>query len=193
MFRAQVYIILLALLAVLVIFGIFMVVLLRSERPGPINIIFPTTTPVPITPTPTLNLSPTPSSSLETLSILVYFINNSQSGNDCNQVVAVQRTIPKTQAVARTSLEELLQGPTNEEMQGGFTTAIPSNVKIRNLSIDSDGTANVDFSEDLEDGVGGSCRVAAIREQITETLLQFDTIKNVVISINGRTGDILQP
>jgi len=45
----------------------------------------------------------------------------------------------------------------------------------------------------LQYQVGGSCRVSAIRAQIIETLKQFSTVKNVVISINGRTEDILQP
>ncbi len=52
---------------------------------------------------------------------------------------------------------------------------------------------SVDFDETLEKAVGGSCRVAAIRSQITKTLLQFPSFKKVIISINGRTEDILQP
>ncbi|MBU3925210.1 GerMN domain-containing protein, partial [Patescibacteria group bacterium] len=55
------------------------------------------------------------------------------------------------------------------------------------------GIAKVDFDERLEFQAGGSCRVAAIRAEITETLKQFPTVNNVVISINGRTEDILQP
>ena len=34
---------------------------------------------------------------------------------------------------------------------------------------------------------------AAIRVQITETLEQFPTVDSVIISIDGRTEDILQP
>lgn len=33
----------------------------------------------------------------------------------------------------------------------------------------------------------------AIREQIEKTLLQFETIDDVVISINGETEEVLQP
>jgi V8-like Glu-specific endopeptidase len=36
-------------------------------------------------------------------------------------------------------------------------------------------------------------RVTAVRAQITETLRQFDTVNNVVISVEGRTEDVLQP
>jgi spore germination protein GerM len=56
-----------------------------------------------------------------------------------------------------------------------------------------DGVAKVDFNEQLEYEVSGSCRVSAIRAQITETLKQFPTVKEVIISIDGRTEDILQP
>jgi len=45
----------------------------------------------------------------------------------------------------------------------------------------------------LEFQVGGSCRVSAIRAEIIQTLKQFSTIKEVIISINNRTEDILQP
>ena len=51
----------------------------------------------------------------------------------------------------------------------------------------------VDFDAQLEEGMGGSCRVSAVRAQITETLLQFSEARNVVISVDGRIEDILQP
>jgi len=131
------------------------------------------------------------------LSINVYF-NNDQLDPEysCNKVFPVERIIPKTQAVARAALEELLKGPTAEEKTNGYVSNINQGVKIQNLTIDPStggGTAKVDFDEQLEYQVGGSCRVAAIRAQITETLKQFSTVQNVIISINGRTEDILQP
>lgn len=134
----------------------------------------------------------------ETLEIKVYFGNNQivarQDSPDytCEKVLAVNRIIPKTEAVARAALEELLEGPAASEKEQGFFTSINSGVKIQKLIIEN-GTANVDFDEQLEKGVGGSCKVAAIRAQITQTLRQFSTVKNVIISINGRTEDILQP
>jgi spore germination protein GerM len=64
--------------------------------------------------------------------------------------------------------------------------------KVQKLTV-ADGVADVDFNEKLEEGVGGSCMVAAIRAQITETLKQFYSVEQVIISINGRTEDILQP
>ncbi|MDP2741571.1 MAG: GerMN domain-containing protein [bacterium] len=132
----------------------------------------------------------------EMVKVNVYFNVVSQLGEDytCENVLPAERIIPKTQAPATAALEELLKGPTSTEKtsEGGYSTSINSGVKIKSLTIEN-GTAKIDFDEQLEFQVGGSCRVSAIRAQITETLKQFSTIKNVIISINGRTEDILQP
>ena len=129
----------------------------------------------------------------ETTKVKVYF-NNSQLDLEasCNKVFAVERGVSKTSAVGRAALEELLKGPTVSEKGSGFFTSINSGVKIQGLSIEN-GAAKADFDKQLESAVGGSCRVAAIRAQITQTLKQFPTVKEVIISINGRTEDILQP
>jgi len=129
----------------------------------------------------------------ETMTVKIYFNNDKLDPEfSCHKVFPVEREIPKTLAVARAALLELLKGPTEEEKARGFLTNINPGVKIQNLVIES-GVAKVDFDEQLEFQVGGSCRVAAIRAEITETLKQFPTIKEVVISINGRREDILQP
>lgn len=126
--------------------------------------------------------------------VKVFFGNSKIDPNveECNKVYPVTRMITPTEAVARASLEELLKGITDEEKSQGFFTTINPGVTIKSLNIEN-GIADVDFDEKLGEGVGGSCKVAAIRAQISETLKQFDTVKEVVISINGRTEDILQP
>lgn len=129
----------------------------------------------------------------ETTTVKVYFNNNKLDPEiSCNKVFPVDRIIPKTLGIARAALEELLKGPTEEEKAKGFFTSINPGVKIQSLSI-NDGLAKIDFDPQLEFQVGGSCRVSAIRAQITQTLKQFPTVNEVLISINGRTEDILQP
>lgn len=129
----------------------------------------------------------------EIMTVKVYFNNNNLDPEfSCNEVFPVEREVPKTQAVARAALEELLKGVRLEEQNQGFFTSINPNVKIQSLVIENN-TAKVDFDDQLEFQVGGSCRVSAISAQIRETLKQFSTVKEVVISINGRTEDILQP
>lgn len=130
---------------------------------------------------------------VETIKVKVFFNNNKLDPEfSCNKVFPAEREIVKTQAVARMSLEELLKGPTENEKSDGFFTSINPGVKIQKLTIEN-GVVEVDFDEQLEFQVGGSCRVAAIRAQITETLKQFPTVNEVIISISGRTEDILQP
>ncbi len=130
---------------------------------------------------------------IETTKVKIYFNNNKLDPEiSCNKVFPVEREVSKTAAVAHAALEELLAGATISELSQGFMTSINSGVKIQKLIIEN-GVAKVDFDQTLESAVGGSCRVSAIRAQITETLKQFPTVQNVIISINGRTEDILQP
>jgi len=128
--------------------------------------------------------------SQETMSLSVFFSQNNPS--DCSNVAATSRTVLKTKETGYIALHELLKGPATLEKVKGFRTSIPDNVRINSLNI-SDGVARADFSPELEVGVAGSCRVTAIRSQITQTLKQFPSVKDVVISIGGRTEDILQP
>ncbi len=128
------------------------------------------------------------------MTVKVFFSNSifDPEVMDCQKNFAVDRTIPKTLAVARAALEQLLAGPTDAEKAEGYFTSINPGVKIQSLVV-ANGIASVDFDGQLEFQVGGSCRVAAIASQIRETLKQFPTVTDVVISINGRTEDILQP
>lgn len=136
-----------------------------------------------------------PETSEELMTIKI-FLSDSRFVNepyfDCSRTIAVERKVPKTLAVAKVATEVLLRGATQEEINQGFISSINSGVRIQSLIIENS-TAKVDFDEQLEFQVGGSCRVVAIRSQITETLKQFQTVDGVTISIDGRTEDILQP
>jgi spore germination protein GerM len=135
-----------------------------------------------------VNFSP-----VEQMTVKAFFSNNNLDPEiSCTKVFPVERNVPKTEAVARAALEELLKGVTNEEKDQGYFTSINPGVQIQKLTIE-DGIAQVDFDQTMEEGMGGSCRVSAIRAEITETLKQFPTVKEVIISVGGRTEDILQP
>ena len=130
---------------------------------------------------------------VETTKIKIYF-NNSKLDPEftCVKVFPVEREIPKTAAVARAAVEELLKGPTEQEKAQNYITNINPGVKIQKLVIEN-GIAKIDFDAEMERAVGGSCRVGAIRSQITQTLKQFSNVKEVAISIDGRIEDALQP
>lgn len=122
------------------------------------------------------------------------FWGNTKYSNEsnCSVVYPSERHIRKTQSTARAALEELIKGPMTIEKTQGFYTSINEGVAIQKLSIVKN-VARVDFTKKLEEQVGGSCRVAAIRAQITRTLKQFPTITDVIISIDGKVDTILQP
>uniref|UniRef100_A0A7C4M0L4 GerMN domain-containing protein n=1 Tax=candidate division CPR3 bacterium TaxID=2268181 RepID=A0A7C4M0L4_UNCC3 len=129
------------------------------------------------------------------LNLQVFFGNSEKNPNsqDCSKVYPILRRVAYTKSQqAEKAIEELVLGPTNDESEKGYFTSINMGVKLNKITIKS-GTAYVDFDETLQSGVGGSCRVTAIRAQITETLKQFPNISKVEILIDGKTEDILQP
>ena len=130
----------------------------------------------------------------ETMVVKVYFSNSQKDPQalHCEEVYPVERYIPKTVAVIRAALEELLKGPNDIEIEQGCFTSINQGVEVQSLAVE-DGVAKIDLNTQLEYQVGGSCRVQAIRAQITETLKQFPEVQEVIISIDGRIEDILQP
>ncbi len=111
---------------------------------------------------------------------------------ETEEVIGLIREVEKGLSIEEATLRKLLDGPTEEEKEDGYFTSINEEVMVQSFKIE-DGVIFVDFSKELEEGVAGSARVMAIRSQIEETLKQFDTIEEVVISIDGETEDVLQP
>lgn len=120
---------------------------------------------------------------------------------------AVQQRIPGTAQIGTATLNELLWGPPVPNL-AGFETALPApqqvlefpgrgpdwgpRVTLLSLTI-SDGIALADFSREMEAYGGGSLRVHLIREQIVQTLKQFETVQQVIIAVEGETETVLQP
>jgi spore germination protein GerM len=106
------------------------------------------------------------------------------------RVEAVERMFVMEDGVEEEVVNALLEGPTTEEEEEGYSTAIDSEATLNSFRIEEK-TAYLDFSEELD--ASGSAMVMAIREQIEKTLLQFESVDDVVISINGETEEVLQP
>lgn len=120
---------------------------------------------------------------------------------------AVQQRVPSTARIGTAALNELLWGPSPPNL-AGFTTTIPTpeqvlsysgrapgwgaRVTLRSLTI-VDGVATADFSQEMRAYGGGSLRVRLIRQQISRTLLQFPTVREVRIAIAGQTEGVLEP
>jgi len=124
----------------------------------------------------------------------VYFSNSKlDPETSCLKVFPVSNLVGNEELNLRKALETMLQGPGEKDKEAGYFTNIPDNVKIN--SVKKNGiSVEVDFSKDIENGMGGSCRVAAVRAQIVKTVLAFDkSIRSVTISVEGETETALQP
>jgi hypothetical protein len=100
----------------------------------------------------------------ETTSLRVYVLLD-------GKVQPVSREVPKTQAVARAALKQLLAGPTTANRELGMTTGFHQGVRV--LSVD---IANSVASVALD----GSYERAGVA-QLVYTLTQFPTVKAVEI------------
>jgi hypothetical protein len=131
---------------------------------------------------------------VEATKVKVFYPNGIKDPNalHCELVYGLERRVPKTVAVGQAALEDLLRGPQTGDVNNGYFSAINPGVVLNKLTIEN-GVAKADFNDLLNMNVAGSCRVAMIRAQITQTLKQFPTVKSVVISVNGATDTILQP
>ncbi len=133
----------------------------------------------------------------ESVTVKVYFLNEKFDPNleDCRKVHAVERKIPKTNAVAKAALEELFKGATSEESAKGYvsfkpeeTNGILKSIKIKNK------VAYINFNKAVYDKLGAatsSCG-GGLFSSIEQTLLQFPTIKKVFYAIEGSPRDFYE-
>ncbi|MHB9019717.1 MAG: Gmad2 immunoglobulin-like domain-containing protein [Minisyncoccota bacterium] len=124
----------------------------------------------------------------------VYFSNSKlDPEGSCLKVFSIKKPVGNEELSLHKSIEVLLQGPSDIDKGNGYFTNIPENVKVN--KIDKAGiSVRVDLSKDIENGMGGSCRVAAVRAQIIKTVLVFDkSVRSVTISVEGETETALQP
>lgn len=129
--------------------------------------------------------------------ILVYFHNSSlqKDQNDCGEVFAVSRVVSEEEPPARSVLEQLLQGPTVEEKNKGFSSFFSDNTWnfLKSVKI-AGATAYVNL-EDLRSVIpnaSSSCGSQSFLSEMKKTLTQFPEIKRVIFAINGRTNDFYE-
>ncbi|HAU07898.1 MAG: hypothetical protein UW46_C0001G0054 [Candidatus Yanofskybacteria bacterium GW2011_GWF1_44_227] len=140
--------------------------------------------------------SPIKFENVEAQILKVYFSNSKKDprADYCARTYPVERRVPKSEAPGRTALEELIRGVLTDEGRAGYFSSIPQvpRVEINKLVIEN-GLATIDFNSALSAYGGGSCKVAAIRSQIENTIKQFSSVKKVDILIDGSKDDVLQP
>ena len=120
----------------------------------------------------------------------IYFANINRERHDLAgppgqgpvfMVYAAPRRIAST-TLEEAALEELFKGPTSEEEARGYSTYC-SGLEVKSFRLDGD-SATVELTgTPVLSGVLAGPR---LRAQINKTLLQFKTIKNVRLLINGK-------
>jgi spore germination protein GerM len=116
---------------------------------------------------------------------------------DCAKVFPVERRLDSKFFASETdyiveTLKLFLKGPTEKEKGEGYGMTAPSNLTINFVKVFNK-EIQVDFGKELFEASGGSCRVLAIRAEITETVQQFFPGYQVIISANGNSEEVLQP
>jgi hypothetical protein len=151
------------------------------------------------TPTPTVTVAPSPTATPIGYPVLVYFSKYPESDNNNSLTSPVKRVSP-TSHVEVFAIQLLLAGPTPEERAAGYFTELnsilngpsmcsaapaPTGGPDFTLTLDhkgtapEQGTATLRFCRTtLSPGEGADARNLA---QINATLLQFSTIKKVVV------------
>ncbi len=167
---------------------------LPSPTTAPLPPIEPSPTPEVITPTepviqPTAaQVEPSPTSGQQFVQI--YLIAIDDNGNSGPQVgcgdsaVAVSVEIQPTKEVLRASLEKLLSLKQQFYGESGlYNSLYQSELQIDKISLEN-GKAEIYLTGTT--ALGGVCDNPRFEAQLTYTVLQFSTIQEVSIFINGR-------
>lgn len=134
-----------------------------------------TTTADETTSTTSSTTSTTTEEPAEVVEVRAYFLRDGFVGP-----VAREAT---DEAVAAAAMEGLLEGPTADEEQVGFSTTIPDGTELLGVTI-TDRVATVDLSDEFGSG-GGSASMMGRVAQVVFTLTQFPTVDAVAFEVEG--------
>jgi spore germination protein GerM len=126
----------------------------------------------------------------QTMKIKLFFHNIKKDPEvlDCRKVFEVERTIPKTIAVATAALNELFKGVNADEKEKGFYTFSAAETKgiLKRVGIKNK-IAYVNFNAVILQQLGNattSCG-SGYFASIDETLKQFPTVEKVLYAVEG--------
>ncbi len=119
--------------------------------------------------------------------------NDNPNFENCGKVRAVARTIPKTKAVAKAALDELVKGATENEKAQNLSSIFSHETKsiIKSVNIVK-GAAYVNLDDWVIENLGTattSCGAFTFVTPIEKTLMQFRNIKQVFFAIEGKPAD----
>jgi spore germination protein GerM len=99
---------------------------------------------------------------------------------------SVIRPIPSSDSPLRDTLDALLKGPSSQEMNLGLVSMIPTDARVRNVTVKGD-TAVVDFSENFRFNPQGLEAMDTQLRQVVYAATEFPSVRNVQIRIEGAT------
>ncbi len=128
-----------------------------------------------------INLSIKPPKSLsDKNSVPVYFVRNLDRAS---QIIPVRRKLYKDANRLRLALNELLNGPTENEKNLGYYTELPAGTTIFDIK-ETPERITINVSKDFEIG-GGSASMGLRLEQLINTALDSAGKKPVYLEIQG--------
>jgi len=134
----------------------------------------------------------------QTVSVKIYLSdeNNNPNFEDCGKVRAVRRRIPKTKAVAKAALNELVKGATPEEKAKGLSSIFSAETKSIIIAVKiKKGAAYVNLKDWVVQNLGTattSCGSWTFITPIEKTLMQFSGVKKVFFAIEGKPADFYE-
>jgi len=122
----------------------------------------------------------------QTRTITLFFLSEAD-----DLLHAEKREIPAGRSVAEdieTAVGELLKGPS-----GDLVSPFPPDTKIRQVFLDEDGTAYIDFSREFAENpaFGASSEMAAVYAVVNSVAVNHKTVKRVSLLIEGGERETL--
>ncbi len=141
-----------------------------------------------LAPTEAISTEPAPTTPQMVQVYLIAIDDNGQSGNPVgcgDSAVPIQVQIEPTQGVLKAALEALLSIKEQYYGQSGLYNALyQSDLMVDSVKI-TGGKAEVQLSGLMI--LGGECDNPRVQAQLEQTILQFSTVTEVEVFINGKT------
>lgn len=111
----------------------------------------------------------------ESIGVKLYFVSAEGAGLE-----AEMRTIPKTEGLARQTLQELLKGPKNKNL----SSPLPAGVELLDINIKPEGLCIIDLNSQAQ-RVDDEKQEQMMVYALVNTVGQFPAVQEVTFMING--------
>jgi len=115
----------------------------------------------------------------------VYFFHD-------NELVPVERELSTNENPVVIAMDQLLKGPSEQEVANKLMTKIPAGTRSRKVDIEGH-TAIIDLNSTLVEFDGGSDEARGIVAQIVYTATSVRGIKQVILKLQGSDQFIIGP